>query len=320
MEKIDPNAPTEWTFESYWQTFIDGANADDTRAARFVMGECVRFLRGNPFPQTSKGTDNRPGYIPEPLSSYLAKTLAAAMAVPSKEVGKAMGIGNPEKRRKNEAQLIECFDRYSSLVKGEIPEDPDRHRQVLKEVVRQMGIELRSAERYWSEDPLGVKEFGLPPPMYEADADIHQRLETIITQYCSLYTTPNKNGNTTRRPTYGVLLKKISSQTGENFSRVKSYLDALDEAVEELFELPEGDDTDDQLLEDLATFISRYNSIMSSPVEYPTDTLPRRRKKTVTRIMSDMGKDLATGTRYFKALMGATKRIKAPLEDNDIID
>jgi hypothetical protein len=94
MDKIDPDAPTDGTFESYWQSFIDEACAGDTRAARQIMRECIRFLRGNDFPQTT-GIENRPGYVPEPLSSYLAKTLSAAMSVPSKEVGKTMGMGNP---------------------------------------------------------------------------------------------------------------------------------------------------------------------------------------------------------------------------------
>jgi hypothetical protein len=231
-----------------------------------------------------------------------------------------MGMGNPEKPPRNEAQLIEFFDRYSSLVKGKIPNDPARHAQVLKDVARQMGIELRSAERYWSEDHFGVKEFGLPPPMYEADADIHQRLETIISHYCSLYNTPIKDGNTTRRPAYSFVLRKISSQTGEDFSTVELCLGAIEDAVADVFEPPKGGDPDDQLLADLATFISQYNSIMNSPVEYATDTLPRRRKRAVKQIMSHMGKDLPSGKRYWKTLRRAAERIKTASTNYDILD
>jgi hypothetical protein len=318
MEKIDPDAPREQTFESYWQSYIDDARAGDTRAARQVMAVCIRFLRGNDFPETT-GIENRPGFVPEPLSSYLAKTLAAAMAVPSKEVGREMGMGNPEKPPRNEAQLIEFFDRYSSLVKGEIPKDSARRTQVLKDVARQMGINPRSAERYWSEDHFGVKEFGLPPPTYEADADIHQLLETIIKHY-PLYNRPIKNGNTTRRPASTYVVKKISSQTNEDFSTVELCLGAIEDAVADVFEPPKGGDPDDQLLADLATFISQYNSIMNSPVEYATDTLPRRRKRAVKQIMSHMGKDLPSGKRYWKTLRRAAERIKTASTNYDILD
>lgn len=317
MDKIDPDAPTEHTFESYWQSYIDDARAGDTRAARQVMGVCIRFLRGNDFPETT-GIENRPGFVPEPLSSYLAKTLAAAMAVPSKEVGIEMGMGNPEKPPRNEAQLIEFMDRYSSLVHGEIPKDPARHAQVLKDVARQMDISRKSVWIYWSELKFELKEFGLPPPVYEADADLHQRLEIIINQYRSLIKTPIKDGNTTRRRPYSVILIKISKQTGENHRIVERYLEAIHKAAADIFKIPKSADLDEELLNDLATFISLYNSIMNSPVDYNGVTLPRRRKRAAKQIMSHMGNDLPSVKRYWKTVRRAAELIKAPqIADED---
>jgi len=133
MAKSDPDAPTEWTFESFWQADIndacEGKPREAQRNARNVMRECIRFLKGNGFVFKSTNWDKRipisekgyapKGYIPEPLCSFLIESLEAAMQAKSKQVGKAMRIGGrPEVDIEKQNNIRTFLKHYGFLMQS----------------------------------------------------------------------------------------------------------------------------------------------------------------------------------------------------------
>jgi hypothetical protein len=144
--------------------------------------------------------------------------------------------------------------------------------------------------------------------VYEADAEINDRLQKIINCYRS---TRIPYGNGFRYPHYNFVLKKISSQTGENGRTVHLYLDALENAAADVFGLPRYGDPDEALLQDVETFIGLYNAIMNVSVGDNRTPLSRRRRRAFKQIMSEMGKDLSTVQRYWKTFRRAAQTIKA---------
>jgi hypothetical protein len=329
MDDYNPDDCSEEPFEVTWKDHIERARAGDTAATRVVMHTCILFLKGmgwalNPkdwdpnIPIDAKGCAPR-GYVPEPLCSFLLGTLEAAISAPEKSVGEAMGMGKPPQRPKNAEESGEFLDRYSSAVGGEYPVAPSKHSEVLKSIAKRMKLSLRTVQRYWEYYEFIVGEFGLPPPIYEINRDVYEDLQTILNHYQSLINTPALDANTSHRLRPEDLIKKIASDMNQDPQKVERYLDTFDYAVEDIFKLPEGCAPHKELLENLVTFVNRYNSLMNPPHFEDEIALPERRKKTLKMIAIGMTKDLSSVERYWEVFDRTAEDIKAPaiIDDDD---
>jgi hypothetical protein len=165
MSKPDSGNDRPWTFESFWQAAINDAREGNTREARNVMRECLSFLKGNGFVYRSNNWDESipiskkgyapKGYLPEPLSSFLIESLEAAMQVKSKEVGKAMRIGNPPKTDTEYHKNLKIFlNHYNYLMSShegsEFSESKERA-MALEEIASLMKVDLRTVQRYFND-------------------------------------------------------------------------------------------------------------------------------------------------------------------------
>lgn len=174
MSKSNASNDPQWTYAEQWQSYIEDSDNGDTNATRALIGTCIRFLRSKKMPvhvrlrnnKTLQAKLNDRGFLPEPFCSFLLKTLENAMSVPSKDVGKAMGIGNPPKKAGNANELITFMNHYLELMgTGNIGEDvsqKQRHAEVIEEIAVLMSTSLRSVQRYWKETQY-LLDFWEPP-------------------------------------------------------------------------------------------------------------------------------------------------------------
>jgi len=272
-----PEDTPQWTYAERWQSYIEDARAGDTAATRILMRDCIRILRRKrPYIHCLLGSDdkvtkhvgklNGRGYLPEPLCTFLLETLEAAISAPTKEVGKAMGMGNPPKDRRNERELREFINRYSSQVDGNYPATPEQHVDALRTVMKQMGIGQRTAERYWEIFKPGVQEFGLPSPKGYSEKEKIEEFDKILSRYKSQMSSPVDSNNITQAAAHEESLKEVASNTGVRLVSVKRYWKAFETALEEYGLLPIFGSRNRATFEDLVTFVSHYVSIMNPPI------------------------------------------------------
>jgi hypothetical protein len=274
MAEVDPDAPTKLTFASYWQPHIDNACAGDAIAKRNVMQACIEFLNGSGFIEPdgdrAPGTPFDPrgstpkGYVPEPLCTFLLETLETAMSVPTKEVGNAMGMGNPARGRRNKKALDEFIKRYISQVDDCYPVTKKQHVEALWAIKKQMGCEIRTIQRYWKHFEPGIKKHGLPSIEDYSEVYKLEELHKILCRYRSQMCAPLHNNSLTPADAHEEYLIEVASYTGMRLSSVKHYWEVFETALADYDWLPLQDSRNRTKFEDIVTVINHYVSIMNS--------------------------------------------------------
>jgi hypothetical protein len=309
MAEPDPDAPTELTFESYWQSHIDDARAGNAVATRDVMHACIRFLKGAGFMEIQENRDPEiqidprgcapKGYVPEPLCTYLLEILEAVMSTPTKEVGKAMGMGKPPSEPRNEKELNEFIQRYTSQANGNYPVTPEKHMEVLRAVMKQMDIKMHSAKRYWEVFEPGVKEFGLSRVNGYSEKHKLEELAKILTHYRSQMSTPVHDDSARLADAHEKALKEVVSRTGMRLGSVNRYWKVFETVLADYDLQPVLDSRNKATFEDLVTFINHYVSIINRSVGDGSIMPGVGDEEILEEIMALMNKDLDSVSRYW---------------------